>query len=49
MSCSVMCIRLHSGVVFHNDVQSGLKKMPLHVLNTVIPRLTSDPANEFFD
>ena len=36
MSCSVMCIRLHSDVVFNNSVQSDLKKMPLHVLNILM-------------
>jgi hypothetical protein len=33
MSCSVVCIRLHSDVVCSNGVQFDMKKMPLHVPN----------------
>ena len=34
--------------MLHNTENKIVKFVSMQIINTVIPRLTSDPANEFF-
>ena len=44
----VICLKRNTVVGSHKRFYGGLCRRQQPVLSTVIPRLTSDPSNEFF-